>query len=119
MNGTPGRYEAQIAPKAGTTPALKADHERKAVATRIPYLDVLNGSDNAAELHGTPHMRLPLKNRDTYLVEKCSLVDLMHAFLRREAFSTSKAPLRAAPLPEDALKSACAAPTKRFEQRSH
>ena len=67
MNGTPGRYEAGIALKAGTTPALKADHERKAVATRIPYLDVLNGSDNAAELHGTPHMRLPLKKRDTYL----------------------------------------------------
>jgi hypothetical protein len=61
MNGTPGRYEAEIAPKAGTTPALKTDHERKAVATRIPYLDVLNGSDNAAELHGTPHMRLPPK----------------------------------------------------------
>jgi hypothetical protein len=38
--------------KAGTAAALVTDHEREAAARRIPYLDVLDGSDNAAELQG-------------------------------------------------------------------
>ena len=50
----PRGYEASIAAKAGTAAARKADHEREAITGRIPHLDVLDGSDDAAELHGAP-----------------------------------------------------------------
>jgi hypothetical protein len=36
--------------KAGTAAALKADYERKAVAGRVPYLQIHETGD-AAELH--------------------------------------------------------------------
>jgi hypothetical protein len=38
--------------KAGTGGALMADHERKAVAARVPYLHVLDGTCDAVELQG-------------------------------------------------------------------
>jgi hypothetical protein len=40
--------------QARSIAALKADHERKAVAGRIPYSNVLDGIDDAAELHAAP-----------------------------------------------------------------
>ena len=36
--------------KAGTAAALKADYERKAVAGRVPYLQI-HETNKAAELH--------------------------------------------------------------------
>ena len=45
INRTPRGYEAGIALKAGTAAALITDYERKAVAGRIPYLDLLDGSN--------------------------------------------------------------------------
>jgi len=54
VDRTPRGYEARIAAEAGTATARKADHEREAIAGRIPHLDVLDGSDDAAELHGAP-----------------------------------------------------------------
>ena len=42
--------------KAGTAAALKADCERKAVAARVPYLQVFHGTDDAAELHDASHI---------------------------------------------------------------
>jgi hypothetical protein len=53
INRAPRGYEAGLALKAGTAAALIADHERKAVATRIPNLDVFNRSNDATELHDT------------------------------------------------------------------
>jgi hypothetical protein len=38
--------------KAGTAAALVTDHERKAVAARVPYFHVLDGTNDAHELHG-------------------------------------------------------------------
>ena len=58
MDRTPRGYEASIAAKAGTAAARKADHEREAITGRIPHLDVLDGSDDAAELHGAPQKSL-------------------------------------------------------------
>ena len=52
MDRTPRGNEDSIAAKAGTATARKADHEREAITGRIPGLDVLDGSDDAAELHG-------------------------------------------------------------------
>ena len=52
MDRTPRGYEARIAAQAGTAAARKTDHEREAIAARIPHLDVLDGSDDAAELQG-------------------------------------------------------------------
>jgi len=40
--------------QARPTAALKADHERKAVAGCVPYLNVLDGIDDTAELHAAP-----------------------------------------------------------------
>ena len=57
MDRTPRGYEASIAAEAGTAAARKADHEREAITGRIPHLDVLDGSDDAAELHGAPRRR--------------------------------------------------------------
>jgi len=54
MDRTPRRQEARIAAKAGTAAARKADHKREAVAGRVPHLDVLDKSDDAAELQGEP-----------------------------------------------------------------
>src|SRR5690349_18792628 len=42
--------------KAGTAAALIANCERKAVADRVPYLQVFHGTDDAAELHDAPHI---------------------------------------------------------------
>jgi hypothetical protein len=38
--------------KAGTGAALKTDHERKAVAARVPDFHVLDGKNDTAELQG-------------------------------------------------------------------
>jgi hypothetical protein len=37
--------------KAGTAAALMTDHEGKAVAARVPYFHVLDGINDAGELH--------------------------------------------------------------------
>jgi len=50
---TPGGYEAGFALKARTAAALITDHKRKAVTTRIPYLDVFDWKNDATELHDT------------------------------------------------------------------
>jgi hypothetical protein len=62
MDRTPRRYEARIAVKAGTAAARKADHERETIAGRVPHLDVLDRSDNAAELQGAPQKILGPKD---------------------------------------------------------
>jgi hypothetical protein len=54
MDRAPGGHEAGTALKTVTTAALITDHERKAAATCIPNLDVLNGSNDPAELHTEP-----------------------------------------------------------------
>jgi hypothetical protein len=59
INRTPGGYEAGIALKAGTAAALITDDERKAVACRSPYLDLLGGSNDATELHDAPRIIAP------------------------------------------------------------
>ena len=59
INRTPRGYEAGIALKAGTAAALITDYERKAVAGRIPYLDLLDGSNDATELHDAPRITAP------------------------------------------------------------
>ena len=56
IGGRSRGYEAGIALKAGTAAALIADYERKAVAGRIPYLDRLDGSNDATELHDAPRI---------------------------------------------------------------
>ena len=56
LNGeppTPGCHEAETPTKAGTAAARKTDYERKAVAGRIPYLQIHETRD-AAELHVHP-----------------------------------------------------------------
>jgi hypothetical protein len=60
IDRTPGGYEAGIAVKPGTVATLITDHEREAVTCRIPHLDILDGSDDATELHGAPQKR-PLR----------------------------------------------------------
>ena len=37
--------------KAGTAAALTTDHEGKAGAARVPYFHVLDGTNDAGELH--------------------------------------------------------------------
>src|SRR5438105_10312645 len=54
MDRTPRRHEAGSSVKAGTAAALITDHERKAVAARVPYFHVLDGTNDAGELHGDP-----------------------------------------------------------------
>jgi hypothetical protein len=58
IDWTPGGYEARIAMKAWTAAAFITDHKREAVAGRIPYLDVLDWSDDATELHGASQKSL-------------------------------------------------------------
>ena len=53
IDWTPGCHEAGTSMKAGTVAALKADYERKAVAGRVPYLQIHETGD-AAELHVHP-----------------------------------------------------------------
>jgi len=82
MNRAPGGYKAGIALKAGTA-ATRI--ERKAVATRVPYLDIFDRCNNATELHDPPQKapqppikmclrmlcdRQPIRNLDpkTYLL---------------------------------------------------
>ena len=48
---TPRGYEAGFALKTGAAATLVTDHKRKAVTTRIPYLDVFDRENNATELH--------------------------------------------------------------------
>jgi hypothetical protein len=50
MDRTPRRDEAGASMKAGTAAALITDHERKAVAARVPYFHVLDGTNDTAEL---------------------------------------------------------------------
>jgi hypothetical protein len=54
MDRTPRRHEAGSSVKAGTAAALITDHERKAVVARVPYFHVLDGTNDAGELHGIP-----------------------------------------------------------------
>src|SRR6478672_8980772 len=55
MDRTPRRHEAGAAPvKAGTAAALITNHEGKAVAARAPYFQVLDGTNDAGELHIAP-----------------------------------------------------------------
>src|SRR6202035_2223052 len=61
VNRTPRRHEAGVSVKAGTTAALITDHERKAVAARVPYFHVLDGTNDAGELHG--HSSADLRHR--------------------------------------------------------
>ena len=49
MDRAPRGYEARIAAEARTAAARKADHERETIAGRIPHLDVVDWSDDAAE----------------------------------------------------------------------
>src|SRR5260370_21760240 len=51
MDRTPRRHEAGSSVKAGTAAALITDHEGKAVAARVPYFHVLDGTNDAGELH--------------------------------------------------------------------
>src|SRR5229473_3238372 len=59
MDRPPRRHEA-VCPrpgdtasvKAGTAAALITDHERKAVAARVPDFHVLDGTNDTAELQG-------------------------------------------------------------------
>jgi len=48
---TPRRHKAGSSVKAGTAAALITYHERKAVAVRVPYFHVLDGTNDAGELH--------------------------------------------------------------------
>jgi len=57
IDRTPGCDEAGTSMEAGTTAALEADHERKAVAARVPYLQIFNGIDDATELHDASDVR--------------------------------------------------------------
>src|SRR6478735_11528372 len=47
IDRTPGCHEAGTSMKAGTAAALKADYERKAVAGRVPYLQIHETGDAA------------------------------------------------------------------------
>jgi hypothetical protein len=59
MDRPPRRHEAvcprlgdTASAKAGTAAALITDHERKAVAARVPDFHVLDGTKDTAELQG-------------------------------------------------------------------
>ena len=57
---TPGGYEAGFALKAGAAAALVTDHKRKAIAARIPNLNVFDRDNDTAELHDVlPETTLP------------------------------------------------------------
>jgi hypothetical protein len=49
INRTPGGYESKVALEPATAAALVADDERKAAATRIPYLNVFDRSNDATK----------------------------------------------------------------------
>jgi hypothetical protein len=53
--------------KARTAATLITDHKREAVAGRIPYFDVLDGSDDAMELHGASQKSLAPKDAEQRL----------------------------------------------------
>ena len=71
MNRTPRSYEAGIALKAGTAAAHITDDEGKAVATRIPYLEVFDRSNDATELHDAPQKRRPTTHQVMRLQMLC------------------------------------------------
>ena len=71
MNRTPRSYEAGIALKTGTAPAHITDDEGKAVATRIPYLDVFDRSNDATELHDAPQKSCPARHQVMRLQTLC------------------------------------------------
>jgi len=57
---TPGGYVARFALKAGAAAALVTDHKRKAIAARIPNLNVFDRDNDTAELHDVlPETTLP------------------------------------------------------------
>jgi hypothetical protein len=56
MERAPRYHEARTSMKARTGAALITDHERKAAASGVPYLHVLDGNDDAAELHAPPRI---------------------------------------------------------------
>src|SRR6202158_3986797 len=58
VDRTPRRHEAGGSVKAWTAAALITDHERKAVAARVPYFHVLDRTSDAGELHGHSHLAL-------------------------------------------------------------
>jgi len=51
MDRTPRRRETGSSMKAGTAAALITDHERIAVAARVPYFH-FHGTNDPGELHG-------------------------------------------------------------------
>ena len=55
MGRTPRRYEAGVSVKAGAAAALITDHERKVAAARVPDFHILDGTNDAGELHGFSH----------------------------------------------------------------
>src|SRR5260221_5963105 len=61
----PGCHETRTSMEAGTAAALKADHERKAVAARVPYLQIFHGIDDPAELHDASDVRVTLLEGDS------------------------------------------------------
>ena len=56
--------------KAGTAAALKADYERKAVAARVPYLQIFHGTNDSAELHDASDVRVTLLEGDSALLSR-------------------------------------------------
>jgi hypothetical protein len=76
-NRTPGGYEAGIAVKAGTAAALITDYERKAVAGRIPYLNLLDRS-NHARLNCTMRLESPPHAIKAWSCEGCLTATLPH-----------------------------------------
>jgi len=112
MNRAPGGYEAGIALKAGTAAALITDHERKAVATRVPYLDVFDQCNNATELHDTPQKapQPPLKCAcECYVTGSrfaiCIRKPILGPCVRLLIFASRSPPRRSHRVPSGATKS--------------
>ena len=51
--------------EAGTVASFKADHEGEAVACRTPYMQVLDGTADAVELHDNP-TRAPIRRKQHF-----------------------------------------------------
>ena len=49
IDWAPRGYEAGVALKSGTAPALVTNHEREAIAAGIPYLDFFDRSNDSTE----------------------------------------------------------------------
>jgi len=55
IDWTPRNYKASISMKTRATAVLITDHEGKAATARLPYLNVFDRSNDAAELHAAPN----------------------------------------------------------------